>query len=124
MIRGFTDMDIAGSDISTLRDFFAHAYIPAGPVDQSVRLLSRTVGVDRIVDEMLFTCRHTAEIPWLLPGVLPTNREIKVIVVVVASFSARQITRQSLYWDQAGVLVQAGLLDPGLVPRSKAAKGY
>lgn len=117
-------MYIAGSDISTLRDFFAHAYIPAGPVDQGVRLLSRTVGVDRIVDEMLFSCQHTAEIPWLLPGVPPTNRDIKVIVVVVASFSASQITRQSLYWDQAGVLVQVGLLDPGLVPTTKAAKGY
>ncbi|KAJ5202574.1 hypothetical protein N7449_004653 [Penicillium cf. viridicatum] len=116
--------DAGGSDISTLRDFFAHAYIPAGPVDQHVRLLSRTVGVDRIVDEILFACRHTAEIPWLLPGVSPTNREIKVIVVVVASFSAGQIARQSLYWDQAGVLVQVGLLDPGLVPVSKAAKGY
>lgn len=124
MVRGFTYMYIAGSDISTLRDFFANAYIPAGPVDQNVRLLSRTVGVDRIVDEMLFACRHTAEIPWLLPGVSPTNREIKVIVVVVASFSGSQITRQSLYRDQAGVLVQVGLLDPGLVPTSKAAKGY
>ncbi|KAI2719522.1 uncharacterized protein N7518_009212 [Penicillium psychrosexuale] len=113
-----------GSDIASLRDFFAHAYIPAGPVDQQIRLLSRTVGVDRIVDEMLFSCRHTAEIPWLLPGVSPTGRDIQVIVVVVATFSAGQITRQSLYWDQAGVLVQVGLLDPGLVPSSKASEGY
>ncbi|KAJ5972486.1 Riboflavin kinase domain bacterial/eukaryotic [Penicillium vulpinum] len=113
-----------GSDISSLRDFFAHAYIPAGPVDQQIRLLSRTVGADRIVDEMLFSCRHTAEIPWLLPSVPPTDREIKVIVVVVASFSASQITRQSIYWDQAGVLVQVGLLDPRLVPSSKAVKSY
>ncbi|CAI7612878.1 unnamed protein product [Penicillium glandicola] len=113
-----------GSDISSLRDFFANAYIPTGPPDQRIRLLSRTVGVDRIVDEMLFTCRHTAEIPWLLPGVSPTDRDIKVIVVVVASFSAGQITCQNLYWDQAGVLVQVGLLDPGLVPLSKAAKDY
>ncbi|OQE13604.1 hypothetical protein PENFLA_c045G08931 [Penicillium flavigenum] len=112
-----------GSDISSLRDFFAHAYIPAGPVDQHIRLLSRTVGADRIVDEMLFACKHTAEIPWLLPGVSPTDRDISVIVVVVASFTAGQITRQSLYWDQAGVLVQVGLLDPGLVPLSKGVKG-
>lgn len=117
-------MDVTGSDISSLRDFFAHTYFPTGPVDQHIRLLSRTVGADRIVDEMLFACRHTAEVPWLLPGVSPTDREIKVIIVVVASFSAGQITRQSLYWDQAGVLVQVGLLDPGLVPSSKAARSY
>ncbi|KAJ5504480.1 Riboflavin kinase domain bacterial/eukaryotic [Penicillium fimorum] len=113
-----------GSDISSLKDFFAHAYIPAGPVDQHVRLLSRTVGADRIVDEMLFSCRHTAEVPWLLPGVSPTDRDIRLIIVVVASFTAGQITRQSLYWDQAGVLVQAGLLDPGLVPSSKAVESH
>ncbi|KAJ5375185.1 Riboflavin kinase domain bacterial/eukaryotic [Penicillium concentricum] len=113
-----------GSDISSLKDFFTHAYIPAGPIDQHVRLLSRTVGADRIVDEILFSCRHTAEVPWLLPGVPPTDRDIRVIVVVVASFSAGQITRQSLYWDQAGVLVQAGLLDPGLVPSSKAVETH
>lgn len=122
LVRKFTNMYITGSDISTLRDFFAHAYIPAGPADQHIRLLSRTVGADRIVDEMLFACKHTAEIPWLLPGVSPTDRDISVIIVVVASFTAGQITRQTLYWDQAGVLVQVGLLDSGLVPLSKGAK--
>ena len=116
-------MYITGSDIASLRDFFAHAYIPNGPVDQNIRLLSRTVGVDRIVDEMLFCCRHTDEIPWLLPGVSPTGRDIKVIVVVVATFSAGHIIHQSLYWDQAGVLVQVGLLDPRLVPSSKLSVG-
>ena len=124
LVREFTDMYITGSDIASLRDFFAHVYIPAGPFDQQIRLLSRTVGVDRIVDEMLFSCRHTAEIPWLLPGVSPTGRDIQVIIVVVASFNAGQITRQNLYWDQAGVLVQVGLLDPGLVPSSKSGEGY
>ncbi|KAJ5567149.1 Riboflavin kinase domain bacterial/eukaryotic [Penicillium sp. DV-2018c] len=108
-----------GHSISTLRDFFDHAFIPFGPAEQDVRLLSRTIGTDRIVDEMLFTCKHTAEIPWLLPGVTPTQRDIKVIVIVVASFSAGQITRQSLYWDQVSVLVQVGLLDPALVPSAE-----
>ncbi|KAJ5138942.1 Dienelactone hydrolase [Penicillium bovifimosum] len=80
---------------------------------------TKAEGTDRIVDEMLFTCRHTAEIPWLLPGVTPTERNIKVVVIVVASFCAGQITRQSLYWDQASVLVQVGLLDPALVPSAQ-----
>ncbi|KAJ5349718.1 hypothetical protein N7541_007445 [Penicillium brevicompactum] len=108
-----------GSTISSLRDFFAHVFIPAGPSDQQVRLLSRTVGSDRIVDEVMFSCRHTAEIPWLLPGVQPTNRDIKVVVVVVAGFCAGQITRQSLYWDQASVLAQVGVIDHGLLPLTR-----
>jgi predicted ester cyclase len=74
------------------------------------------VGVDRIVDEILFSCRHTAEIPWLLPGISPTGRDIKIVVIVVATFCAGQITRQSLYWDQANVLAQVGLLDDGILP--------
>lgn len=75
------------------------------------------------MDEVLYSCRHNAEIPWLLPGVSPTDREIKVVIIVVANFCAGQITRQSLYWDQANVLVQAGLLDPALVPSARPVKG-
>ncbi|KAJ5762561.1 uncharacterized protein N7511_005943 [Penicillium nucicola] len=106
------------SDISSLRSFFSQTFIPNGPKDQKIRLLTRTVGSDRIVDEIQFSCRHTAEIPWLLPCIAPTGRDIQVIIIVVASFCAGQITRQSLYWDQASVLVQAGMLDPGLLPRA------
>ncbi|CAG8054390.1 unnamed protein product [Penicillium olsonii] len=105
-----------GSTISSLRDFFTHVFIPNGPADQQVRLLSRTVGSDRIVDEITFSCRHTAEIPWLLPGVQPTDQAIQVVIVVVVGFCAGQITRQSLYWDQASVLAQVGVIDRGLLP--------
>lgn len=80
------------------------------------------MGADQIVDEISFSFRHTAEVSWLLPNVTPTGREIQVVIVVVASFCADKIVRQSLYWDQAGVLVQAGLLDPGLVPRANVAE--
>lgn len=76
------------------------------------------MGPDRIVDEILFSFRHTAEVPWLLPGVLPTDREIHVRIVIVASFCGSKIVHQSLYWDQASVLIQAGLLDEGFVPRA------
>ncbi|KAJ5102796.1 hypothetical protein N7532_003325 [Penicillium argentinense] len=106
-----------GAGIDSLRSFFSHVFIPAGPANQQVRLLSRTVGADRIVDEISFSFVHTAEVPWLLPGVSPTLREIKVVIVVVASFCADKIVNQSLYWDQADVLVQAGILDPALVPK-------
>lgn len=111
-----------GSDTQTLRSFFVDVFIPNGPSSQDIQLLSRTVGTDQIVDEISFSFRHTAEIPWLLPGVSPTNRQIQVVLVVVASFCSNKIVHQSLYWDQANVLVQAGLLDPGLVPQMKLEK--
>lgn len=72
------------------------------------------------MDEVRFSFQHTAEIPWLLPGVSPTNHDISVVVVIVASFSADRIVQQKLYWDQADVLVQAGILDAALVPKTKA----
>jgi hypothetical protein len=109
--------EAGGSTPQSLRSFFAETFIPAGPA-QHIRLLSRTVGADRIVDEISFEFQHTAEVPWLLPGVAPTNREIRTVIVVVASFCADKIVKQSLYWDQAAVLVQAGLLDPKLVPKT------
>lgn len=112
---------ILGSDPQTLRSFFQHVFIPAGPARQHIRLLSRTVGTDKIVDEIRFSFCHSAEVPWLLPGVQPTNRDISVSIVVVACFRADRIVRQSLYWDQADVLVQAGVLDPGLVPKMKTS---
>ncbi|KAJ5484969.1 hypothetical protein N7539_004957 [Penicillium diatomitis] len=105
-----------GSTPEDLRTFFKDVFIPNGPPSQHFRLLSRTVGADRIVDELLFTFCHSKEVPWLLPRVPPTNRDIEVVIVVVASFFADRIVHQSLYWDQADVLVQAGLLDADLVP--------
>lgn len=65
----------------------------------------------------MFSFCHKAHIPWLLPNVPPTGREIKVVLIVVASFCAGRIVNQNIYWDQADVLVQAGVLNPELVPK-------
>ncbi|KAJ5101522.1 hypothetical protein NUU61_003744 [Penicillium alfredii] len=112
----------AGCTPSSLQSFFAHVFVPIGPVNQHIRLLSRTVGPDRIVDEILLSFCHTAEIPWLLPEVSPTNRDVKVVVVVMARFCAGRIAQQKLYWDQADVLVQVGLLEAGFVPQAKGSE--
>ena len=108
-----------GSDPKSLRSFFMHEFLSSGPDSQHIHLLSRTVGSDRIVDEISLSFRHSVEVPWLLPGVKPTNRDIKVVIIVVASFCAGRIANQNIYWNQADVLVQAGLLDPRLVPTVK-----
>lgn len=104
------------SGTSSLTTFFQTTYFPTGPPSQHLRLLTRTTGSDRIVDEVLFSFTHTHEIPWLLPGIKPTNRDVRIRLVLAGAFCAGKLATQNVYWDQASVLVQVGLLDPNLVP--------
>ncbi|PLN77413.1 hypothetical protein BDW42DRAFT_4277 [Aspergillus taichungensis] len=114
---------LGGTNTTTIANFHAYEFFPSGPPSQKMRLLSRTVGVDRVVDELLLTFTHTEEIPWMLPGVPPTGKDVRVLLVMTASFVGGRMARLGVYWDQAGVLVQVGLLDPVLVPRGFRAVG-
>jgi carboxymethylenebutenolidase len=53
---------------------------------------------------------------WMLPGVAPTHRKVEVPMVVVVQFEGDKIACERIYWDQASVLVQLGLLDPTGLP--------
>ena len=53
---------------------------------------------------------------WLLPNIEPTNKKIKICLVVIAGIKDKKITHEHIYWDQASVLVQIGLLDPKGLP--------
>ncbi|KAM3417809.1 hypothetical protein BST61_g6035 [Cercospora zeina] len=89
-----------------------------------IKLLSRTIGTSRIVDEIFLSFAHTSPITWLLPGVPPTNRKIEIVVVSIFHVVGTKLESEHVYWDQASVLVQAGLLDPKLVPEGvKKRKG-
>ncbi|KAL2866393.1 dienelactone hydrolase [Aspergillus lucknowensis] len=114
---------IGGSSPAQIVNFYSTQFLPAGPPSQQIRLLSRTSGPDRVVDELLLTFEHTEEIPWLLPGVPPTGRSVHIPLVMAASFLAGKIARHNIYWDQASVLVQIGLLDPTLIPAGFQATG-
>lgn len=81
-----------------------------------VTLVSRTVGSDRIVDEMVISFRHSCEVPWMLPGVPPTEKEVEVALVSVVAFRGGKLAMENIYWDQASVLVQIGLLERGNLP--------
>ena len=111
-----------GIGFKDLRRFYADFFIPGNPPDMTVRLLSRTVGTDRVVDEMLFKFTHTMEIPWMLPGVGPTGKPVEVILVSVVCIRGGKLYHEHIYWDQATVLVQIGMLDPMLVPKGIQAK--
>ncbi|KZV77514.1 NTF2-like protein [Peniophora sp. CONT] len=86
------------------------------PPDTELITVSRTVGADRIIDEMIFKCTHTTEIDYFLPGIKPTGKPLELAVVGVVAFRGDKLTFEHLYWDQASALVQLGLLDPEKVP--------
>ena len=78
--------------------------------------VSRTVGETQLVDEMIFSFTHTAEIDWMLPGIAPTGRRVEVPLVAIVRFEGDKLVHEHIYWDQASVLVQIGLLDPRGLP--------
>lgn len=86
------------------------------PPDVKMVNVSRTVGDDRVVEELVISFTHTTVIDWLLPGVAPTGRAVEMAVVVIVGFQGDKISHEHIYWDQAGVLVQVGLLDPASLP--------
>jgi len=100
---------------SALRQFYSRDFIPRMPPDTTLTPISRTLGEDQIVDEMIFSFTHTQEMPWMLPGIAPTNRRVEVPLVAIVKFRGDKLAHEHIYWDQASVLKQIGLLtDPKL----------
>jgi carboxymethylenebutenolidase len=99
-----------------LARFYAQHFIPKLPADTRLVPISRTVGSDRVVDEMLFCFTHNVEIDWMLPGVPPTGRYVEVPLVAIVNFRGDKLYHEHIYWDQASVLVQIGLIDPTGLP--------
>lgn len=104
-----------GCGKAALREFYSHRFIPSMPPDTTLKPISRTVGEDQLVDEMIFSFTHTQEMPWMLPGVAPTNRRVEIPLVAIVRFREGKLAHEHIYWDQASVLKQIGLLtDPAL----------
>lgn len=99
-----------------LRRFYTHHFVNSNPPDTALTPISRTVGATQVVDELLFSFTHTTEIPWMLPGVAPTGKRVEVPLLAVIKFRGDKLYHEHIYWDQASVLVQVGLLDPKLLP--------
>lgn len=99
-----------------LREFYSKRFIPQMPPDTAMTPVSRTIGVDRVVDEMVFEFTHTIGMDWMLPGVEPTGRHVRVALVVIVHFRDGKLAHEHIYWDQASVLTQLGLIDPAALP--------
>ncbi len=105
-----------GVGYKDLHRFYKNHFIPKTPADTKLIPISRTIGADRLVDEMLFCFTHDIEIDWMLPGVEPTGKYVEVPLVAIVCFRGDKLYNEHIYWDQASVLVQIGLLDAGLLP--------
>ncbi|KAK4574138.1 hypothetical protein LTR86_001899 [Recurvomyces mirabilis] len=103
--------------------FYRDYFIPQNPPSLTMKLVSRTIGTDRVVDEFIVSFKHTTTIPWMLPDVPPTDKTVHVAMVSVVCIRGGKLYHEHLYWDQASVLVQVGLLDPKLVPESMQKQG-
>lgn len=99
-----------------LREFYSMHFIPKMPPGTELVPISRTVGEDQLVDEFLFKFVHSVEMDWMLPGIAPTERLVEVPVVVIVRFRDGKLAHEHIYWDQASVLAQIGLLDPHGLP--------
>lgn len=99
-----------------LYNFYSKNFIPTMPPDTKLTPVSRTVGTDQLVDEMIFSFTHTQEMPWMLPGVAPTNKHVEVPLVAIVHFRDGKLAHEHIYWDQASVLKQIGLITDRSLP--------
>ena len=78
--------------------------------------ISRTVGENQVVDELVLEFTHDIEMPQLLPGIAPSGRHVQLAFCVVVGFRDGKVAHEHIYWDQASLLAQVGLLDPAELP--------
>jgi carboxymethylenebutenolidase len=97
-----------------LRRFYAEVFIPQCPPDFSLQLLTQTVTTERVVEEFIVRFTHTLQIDWLAPGIPATGRTVELPHVAVVAFDGDKISSEHIYWDQASLLAQLGVLDAAL----------
>ena len=72
--------------------------------------INRIIGDEQLVDELHLTFTHSKQMDWFLPNVPPTNKKVDIDFVVVVQFRGDKLACERIYWDQATVLRQVGLL--------------
>ncbi len=107
---------IGGAGLEGLREYYARYFLSQLPDDLEMVPVSRTIGSDRLVDEILMKFTHSRQTDWILPGVAPTGKRVEVPVVAIVQFQDGKIANEHIYWDQASVLVQVGLIDAKNLP--------
>lgn len=121
---------MGGVGAAGVAEFYGQYFIGHWPEDTSIIPVCRTVGADRVVDEMIMSFTHDIAMPTFLPNVAPTGRAVMLPVVVVMGFEVDPDSREPkvayerIYWDQASLLVQVGLLPEDLLPVTGVAQAH
>jgi carboxymethylenebutenolidase len=113
-----------GIGYEKVRDFYANHFIGLSPPDLELVPVSRTVGTSTVVDEFIVRFTHTSRMDWMLPNVEPTGRRVEVPMVAVVNFEDDKVAHEHIYWDQASVLVQLGLLEAKGLPIAGAETAH
>jgi carboxymethylenebutenolidase len=99
-----------------VRRFYSEHFINQIPKDARVTPISRTIGKDQVVDEFIVSFTHNTQWDYLLPGIPPTGKKVELPHVVVMKFENGKVAHEHVWWDQASLLVQVGLLDAANLP--------
>jgi carboxymethylenebutenolidase len=97
-------------------EFYRDHFVRQWPADTSITHVSRTIGNDQLVDELIVSFTHDVVMDIFLPGIPPTARYASVPTVVIVKFEDGKVAHEHIYWDQASLLVQVGLLDSSTLP--------
>jgi carboxymethylenebutenolidase len=107
-----------------LKRFYTYHFIPKLPNERRSVVLSETVGPDTVVLELVTRFTHNVEIDYLLPGIPPSGKTLEIPTVIVAKFRGDKLYHEHIYWDQASLLVQLGLIDPKGLPVAGAEEAH
>lgn len=109
---------IGGIGGEAVKDFYK-GIVPSKmffPSDVEMMEVSQTIDHNQVVLEMIIKFTHTTEVVWMLPGITPTGKRVEIPLVVIAGIKDEKVSHEHIYWDQASVLVQIGLIDPKGLP--------
>ena len=95
---------------------FYERFMSQIPKDTEIVPVSRTIGQGRVVEEIIFRFTHDVRMDWMLPFIPPTGKRVEIPLLIVIQFDGDKMAHEHLYWDQASVLVQVGLLQPERLP--------
>jgi len=99
-----------------VRSFYGTHFIGKWPEDTAITPVSRTVGENQVVDELILSFTHDIEMDAILPGVPPTGRHVTLPFCVVVGFVDGKVKHEHIYWDQASALAQIGVIDAAALP--------
>jgi carboxymethylenebutenolidase len=107
----FVATGTGGTGREAVRDFYANHFLHSIPPDFALVSVSQIFAQEHIVEEFVVSFTHTLKMDWMLPGVPVTGRKTEFPLVGVVRFEKGKVAAEHLYWDQATVLSQLGILN-------------